>query len=236
MPKSLTQEYFTTSITPVSGSTSTSATWQPLGKVDAPGPSLTCVTSSDCGASAGSLTPSRSFCASSMMPIARSVPAMTKRPSRELDVGGGGLEHVRGDLLALLDHLGGGLDDRGAAVHDRFRAAAAAAGDEPIAVALHQRIFSNGMPSFSLSTCANGVAWPMPKSSVPVMSVTVPSALKRDVAHFLRRRRGDFEKVADAEPAQLAALAALALALRQSPCRRRAPAPAWSRAAKSPLS
>ena len=39
-------------------------------------------------------------------------------------------------------------------------------------------IFSNGTPSFSLNTCANGVAWPMPKSSVPVVSVTVPSALK----------------------------------------------------------
>ena len=38
-------------------------------------------------------------------------------------------------------------------------------------------IFSNGMPSFSLNTCANGVAWPMPKSSVPVVIVTVPSAL-----------------------------------------------------------
>jgi hypothetical protein len=39
-------------------------------------------------------------------------------------------------------------------------------------------IFSNGMPSRSLNTCANGVACPMPKSSVPVLSVTVPSALK----------------------------------------------------------
>ncbi len=39
-------------------------------------------------------------------------------------------------------------------------------------------ILSNGMPSCWLKTCANGVAWPMPKSSVPVVSVTVPSALK----------------------------------------------------------
>ncbi len=39
-------------------------------------------------------------------------------------------------------------------------------------------IFSTGMPSLSLSTCANGVAWPMPKSSVPVVIVTVPSPLK----------------------------------------------------------
>ena len=34
VPKSLTIEYFTTSTTPVSGSISTSATWQPLGKAE----------------------------------------------------------------------------------------------------------------------------------------------------------------------------------------------------------
>ena len=60
-----------------------------------------------------------------------------------------------------------------------FEPPRAAAHDEPVAVALHAaRSSSNGMPSCSLSTCANGVAWPMPKSSVPVTSVTVPSALK----------------------------------------------------------
>ena len=42
-----------------------------------------------------------------------------------------------------------------------------------------RRIRSNGTPSRSLSTCANGVAWPMPKSQVPVTRVTVPSASKR---------------------------------------------------------
>ena len=57
---------------------------------------------------------------------------------RELDVGGRRFEHVRGDLLALLDHLGGGFHDRGAAVHDRFRAAGAAAGEQLVAVALQQ--------------------------------------------------------------------------------------------------
>jgi carbon-monoxide dehydrogenase large subunit len=38
-------------------------------------------------------------------------------------------------------------------------------------------ILSNGTPSLSLKTWANGVACPMPKSNVPVISVTVPSAL-----------------------------------------------------------
>ena len=80
VPKSLTQEYLTTSTMPVSGSTSTSAIWQPLGKVEALGPSLTWATSSDCGASAGGLGPLCSFFARSMIEIARSVPTMVKRP------------------------------------------------------------------------------------------------------------------------------------------------------------
>ncbi len=40
--------------------------------------------------------------------------------------------------------------------------------------------------------------------------------LEHDAAEFLGRRRGDFEEAADAEPAQLAALAALALALAEA--------------------
>ena len=77
-------------------------------------------------------------------------------------------------------------------------------------------ILSKGMPSCWLKTCANGVAWPMPKSSVPVVSVTVPSALNDDAGGFLGRPRGDFKIIADAEPAQLAALAALAFAARET--------------------
>ena len=76
--------------------------------------------------------------ASSMMPTERSVPAMTNRPRAEFDVGGRRLQHMRGDLLAVLDHLVAGLDDRGAARHHRFGAAGAAAGDQLVAVALQQ--------------------------------------------------------------------------------------------------
>ena len=52
----------------------------------------------------------------------------------------------------------------------------------------------------------------MPKSIVPVVSVTVPSALKVMPANSFAGARGDFKVGADAEPAQPAALAALALA------------------------
>ena len=52
----------------------------------------------------------------------------------------------------------------------------------------------------------------MPKSNVPVVSVTVPSALNSICASSFARRCRYFQKVADAEAAQLAAFAAFALA------------------------
>ena len=69
----------------------------------------------------------------------RTVSASDDKPSfAELYVARGGFEDVRGNLLALLDHLAGGFDNGGAAVHDRFGAASAAAGEQLVAVALHK--------------------------------------------------------------------------------------------------
>ncbi len=59
----------------------------------------------------------------------------------EGDVGRRGFERVRRQLLALLDDFHRGFDDRGAGMHDRFRAAGAAAHGELVAVALQQRDF-----------------------------------------------------------------------------------------------
>ena len=50
----------------------------------------------------------------------------------------------------------------------------------------------------------------LPKSSVPVSNVTRAVGLEDDAAHLLGGRGGDLEEIADTEPAQLAALAALA--------------------------
>src|SRR5258705_257480 len=55
---------------------------------------------------------------------------------RDVDVGGGGVEHMRGELLAALDHFGAGFDQRGAGVHEALRAARAAAHDQRVTVAL----------------------------------------------------------------------------------------------------
>src|SRR5579883_753793 len=78
-PEILTIVYLTTSITPVSGSISTSAMWQPLGKADGR-LSMTVCTSSESGTSPGSSTPRLSCSARSISPIERSVPAMMKWP------------------------------------------------------------------------------------------------------------------------------------------------------------
>ena len=156
-----------------------------------------------------------------MMPIERSVPAMAKRPCANSMSDGGGFEHVRGDLLALLDHLVGGFDDRGAAVHDRFRAAGAAAGEQLVAVALQQ--------ADALERDAELLGQHLRERRGVALAVVERAGddgdgavgLEADAAHLLRRRRGDFEEAADAEAAHLAALAALALAFARSPSRRR---------------
>ena len=77
-------------------------------------------------------------------------------------------------------------------------------------------IFSNGMPSFSTDHLRErrGMAHAEIQRAGRQRHAAV--GVELDAAHFLRRRRGDFEKIADAETAQLAALAALALAARES--------------------
>src|SRR5262249_18317287 len=128
----------------------------------------------------------------------------------ELDVRDGGFEHVGGDLLALLDDLAGGFDDRGAAVHDRLRAARAAAREQLVAVALQQ--------ADALERDAELVGEHLRERrgvTLPVVERAGDDGdgavrLEANAAHFLARRRGDFEEAADPEPAHLAALAALA--------------------------
>ena len=106
MPKSLTRAYLTTSTTPVSGSTSTSADMAAVGKVAGTRSIADVMTSSDCGASGGSLTRRRAACrASSMMPIARSVPAITKRPSANSMSAAAASSTCAAICLAFLDHL-----------------------------------------------------------------------------------------------------------------------------------
>ena len=89
-------------------------------------------------------------------------------------------------------------------------------------------IFSNGMPSRSLKHLRErrGVAHAEIERAGRQRHGAV--GIEFDVGQFLRRRRGDFEEVADAEPAQLAALARFRACAWQSLCRRRARTPVWS--------
>src|ERR1700733_6483641 len=56
----------------------------------------------------------------------------------ERNIGRRRFEHIAGELLAFLDDFCRAFDDRGAAVHDRFRAAGSTADYDAVAVALHQ--------------------------------------------------------------------------------------------------
>ncbi len=134
----------------------------------------------------------------------------------ELDVGGGRFQHVRRDLAALLDHLGGGLHDRGAARHDGFGAAAAAAQEETVAVALQQAdlLERNAELLAQHLRERGGMAHAEIHGAGQQRDAAV--GLEDDAAHLLGGRGGDLEEIADAEPAQLAALAAFALAPRKA--------------------
>ena len=55
----------------------------------------------------------------------------------ECDVGWSRFEDVAGKLFAFLDDFGRAFDDGGAAMHDRFGSAGAAAYDDLIAISLH---------------------------------------------------------------------------------------------------
>ena len=123
----------------------------------------------------------------------------------ELDVAGRGFERVRGDLLALLDHLGGGFDDRHAGVHHRARAAGAAAGEQLIAVALQEpdALERNAELLAQHLRERRGVALAVIERAGDDGDGAV--GLETDAAHLLVGGRGDFEIAADADAAQLAA-------------------------------
>src|SRR5713101_873641 len=121
-----------------------------------------------------------------------------------------------GDLLALVDHLGRSFHDRGAAVHDRFRAAGAAADEQLVAVTLQEadalewdaELFAQHLREW------RGVALAVIERAGDDGDGAV--GFEADAAHLLRWRRGHFEKAADAEPAHFSALSALALSAREA--------------------
>src|SRR5437868_11361889 len=118
---------------------------------------------------------------------------------------------MRGDLLAGLDHLVAGCDDRGAARHYRFRAAGAAAGDQLVAVALQQPdLLERDARTRAEHLCeGRGVALTVIERAGNDRDGTV--GLETDAAHFAARRPGQFEIIADAAPTQAVARPAFLL-------------------------
>ena len=138
VPKSLTEAYFTTSMTPVSGSISTSATWQPLGKADGTG-SLASFTSSELGTPSGSFSPARSFSASSMHADRAVGAGDGEAPAGELDVARPRLRaRCAAICLPFSTTLATASTIAVLLAACRARAAGAAAGDQLVAVALQQ--------------------------------------------------------------------------------------------------
>ncbi len=119
---------------------------------------------------------------------------------------------MRGDLLAVLDHLVAGRDDRGAAGHHRFRAAGAAAGDQLVAVALQQAnaLERDAEPRRQHLRERRGMPLAVIEGAGDDRHRAV--GLEADAAHLAAGRAGQFEIIADAAAAQPAACPALRLA------------------------
>ena len=213
VPKSLTAVYFTTSMLPVSGSTSTSQTWQPfgIGRRRAVADVLDVERLRPVGRQ---LHAAGADLVGQLHDADRAVGAGDDELAvLELDVAGRGFERVRGDLLALLDHLGGGFDDRLAGIHHRARAAGAAAGDQLVAVALEEADLLERHAELLAQHLGErrGVALAVVERAGADGDAAV--GVEADAAHLLVGGRGDFEIAADADAAHAAALLALALAL-----------------------
>src|SRR4051794_32709588 len=148
----------------------------------------------------------------------RAVGAGDHEPSlSKLDVSGRGFEHVGCDLLALIDYLGGRLHDGGAAVHDRFRAAGAAAREQLVAVALEEADAFKRNPEFVAQDLREGGGMTLSVIERAGDDGDRAIGFEADAAHLLARRRGDFEEAANPKPAHLSAFAALAFAAGGAP-------------------
>src|SRR4051794_7560981 len=148
----------------------------------------------------------------------RAVGAGDHEPSlRKLDVSGRGFEDVRGDLLALIDHLRGRLHDGGAAVHDRFRAAGAAAREQLVAVALEEADAFKRDAEFVGQDLREGRGMTLSIIERAGDDGDRTVGFEADAAHLLARWRGDFEEAANPKPAHLSAFAALAFAAGGAP-------------------
>ena len=156
---------------------------------------------------------SRSRCASSMMPIERSVPAMVKRPLANSMSPSDASSNMRRRLFAFFDHERGSFHDRLTGRGDRARAAGAVAEAHEIAVVLLDRDFLEGHAELGGKHLRERRCMALAVIERAGGQFHAAVRLERDLAEFAARRRGDLEIGADGDAAQLAVLPALLLAL-----------------------
>ena len=148
-----------------------------------------------------------------MMPIERSVPAMVKRPPANSMSPSEASSRCAAACLPLAIDQRRGLDDRRTRRGDRARAAGAVAEAHEVAVVLFQRDLLEGNAELRRQHLRErrGVTLAVIERAGGEFHRAV--GLEGDLAEFAARRCGDLEIGADRDAAQLAALAALLLAL-----------------------
>ena len=182
------------------------------------------------------ILPSRSRCASSMMPIERSVPAMVKRPPANSMSPSAASIRCAAACLPFAMTSAEDFDDRRAGRGDRARAAGAVAEAHEVAVVLLQRDLLEGHAELRGQHLRErrGVALAVIQRAGGELHRAV--RLERDLAEFAARRRRDFEIGADRDAAQLAVPCGFPSCAWQNWRDRTSPAP-WSNTPwKSPLS
>ena len=130
----------------------------------------------------------------------------------EFDIGGCCFQHMGGDVRALLDDLLRGGDDGVAGLHDGTAAARATAGDELVAVALHQTDALEGNAELIGQHLGEGGGVALAVIERAGDDGHGAVRLEAYAAHLGAGRRGDFEILADAAATNLAARGTFGLA------------------------
>ncbi len=138
-------------------------------------------------------------------------------PVFERDIRRCRFENVSGKLLAVVDDLGRAFDNRGAAVHQRLRTAGAAADRiNPVAISLNHIYF---FERHTEPLAQNLGEWRgMAHAEIERAGGERDGAvgIESDSRQLLHRPRGHFQIIRHPQAAQLAALAAFALAPRKT--------------------
>ena len=109
-----------------------------------------------------------------------------------------------GNLLAFFNDKIAGLGNRSAAAHQRFGAARASAHPQLIGINLHEFDFIKGDTKLSAQNLPKGCGMALPVIMRSGEQCHCAIFIEGDLAQFARHRRGHFNKLTNATPAQFA--------------------------------